>query len=96
MNCETAAPAETPAAQLTGGDAQAKEELAAAPKKLTPEGLEVLEKPKKLKKGDSAFFKSALHEIMEKIQALYPNVPNEVLWKHLKDRLTKKYPSVTL
>lgn len=49
---------------------------------------------KSLKPMSKELFKSAMLNIMDRIQVLYPAIPKEVLWTHLKDRLNKKFPEI--
>ena len=90
----SAAYASTPPDKLAQGDAISQESLDQTVKPQLPQAH--LPEPKKLKKGDAAFFKTALGEIMDKIKALYPNVPEATLWSATKDRLTRKFPSAQI
>lgn len=67
--------------QLEGGDA------------LSMESLDH-KKKKKMKKMDSNMAKSLMGELLNRIQALYPEYSRTELWEVFKDRLNKKFPDL--
>jgi hypothetical protein len=66
-------------ADISGGAALAVEDL---DKKL--------KKKKKLKKGDSEFYKALSVEVLEKLKQLYPTVETSALWEIVRDRIHYK------
>ncbi len=82
--------AEAPATR-SGGDALAIEELDEKPKR-----VDVPEEPKakKLKQPSKDLFKSHVAEILDKVCLLYPANSREQVWIAVKDRLSKKFPSL--
>ena len=75
-----------------GGNALAKEDLDQKIKstKQSRDGM------KKIKKGDSIFYKSAFLEIIENLKDLYPNVSVTEIFETVKDRLNTKFPELKL
>lgn len=91
--------AKLPAPELSGGDALSMEDLDKDPKAIEAKDEKSEEKQelkdKKPKKMSKEMYKSNMTVILDKIQGLYPAVPKDILWKALKDRLNKKFPSIT-
>jgi hypothetical protein len=82
-------------AQLTGGDALAKEDL----DQKKPCGDckdEACKCPKEMKKGDAAFYKSMLSDLMSQLTYLYPEATQSEIWEAVKDRLHRKFPSLNV
>jgi ribosomal protein L12E/L44/L45/RPP1/RPP2 len=90
----TGAAATSTPAELKGGDALGKEDLKKKPVEVQKENDEEASEPKKLKTLTKSLFKANIDEILEQIQVLYPQCSREQLWKALKDRLNKRFPSL--
>lgn len=71
-------------ADRTGGDALGQEEL---DKKKKAE-------PKKMKKASKEIYKSQMIEMLDKLQALYPNNSRTEIWNAIQDRLSTKFPDL--
>ncbi len=70
----------TPPGNLTGGSALGTEELK--------------KKKKKLKPMEKSLYKSAMLEILDNLQKLYPDNTRSEIWEAVKDRLDQKFPSI--
>lgn len=73
--------------ERSGGDALGQEELDKKKKKSDP---------KKLKKGSKELFKSQMIEMIDKLQALYPNNSRAEIWAAVQDRLDTKFPELKI
>ena len=98
----TAYATSTPA-QLTGGDALAQEDLDKDRKKRKKKAQEDHEKvpapqavtpgktSRKMRKLDAGMYKSAMDDLLTKLQKLYPDASRSELWETVKDRLNRKF-----
>jgi hypothetical protein len=73
-------------AQMKGGDALGQEEMDKKKKKA--------DEPKKLKKSSKELFKSQMLELLDKLQALYPNNSRTEIWTAVQDRMETKFPEL--
>lgn len=80
-------------AERTGGEALATQDTDSDKDEEKEEKACTLE-PKKLKKMTKSLYKSAMLEVLDQLQALYPDSTRSELWESVKERLDTKYPKV--